>query len=412
MGDLGASSLTISENEQGASAKQFTRKFVILEASMGFVAANAIFNTTYLKSIGLSAVQVGTFMSVNSLIGMLFPIFWGAMSDKYRTVKKVLFFCIVGVVFTYAGIPLYARIRVGLITLAPIMLMTNIVFQSPLDALLTSWIMQKQRVMQKIQYGRIRLFWSGAYSLACFAYSGLMSRYSISIVFIGTGIIGLFALFALNMQTDVSQGSGRLSLKEMQFKRLLQSPPLLFFVIFLVLVNVTTPGLNSFLPYLLAAVNGKASIVGTMVGVRSACAVPLMFLSGRLIARFGPKRLLMVSGSLYGIAQLLFVLCTSAAQAVGICVFMGIAFGLLIPCQVAYINQLAPKGLVSTTQTTVSVVMNLSSSVVNFLGGAIIQSIGVRTFYLFSMICCFAAVAFFLLTTVVYKARNKDSEAA
>jgi MFS family permease len=363
-----------------------------------------------LSLIGMSASQIGSFMAVNSLLGMVAPIFWGTMSDKYRTTKKVLLICTLGMLVCFPGIPLYARIKVGSATLAPIMLMTSIIFQSPTNALLTSWIMQKSSVLPQVQYGKIRLWWSFAYALACFTYMLLMDATSINIIFIGYGTFGLISLIVIKQQEDIDHITKRLSFKEMQFGRLFKSPLLLFFVIYLVLINVTNPGLGTFLPYLIEDVGGKSSILGGMVGIRSLCAIPLMFISGKLIKKFGARNLLLVSGLLYGGSQFLFFTCSSGVQAVGICVFMGISFGLLIPCQVAYISELAPHGLISTTQTGVAVMTMLSSSLANYLGGIIVQGIGIRAFYLFSMFSCFLGVAFFVYTTGLYAKRQKRED--
>src|SRR5699024_1227131 len=96
--------------EEQSTVKRLSREFIMVEATMGFMAAGSVYNAAYMPASGMSPAQVGTFMSIHSLISMFGPVFWGVMSDKYRTMKKTTLLTTLLSVLVYAPMPLYAMI--------------------------------------------------------------------------------------------------------------------------------------------------------------------------------------------------------------------------------------------------------------------------------------------------------------
>lgn len=63
-----------------------------------FMSARAIFGpfiTIYLQEKGLSAEMIGFVTGINSLVIIVSQPIWGIFSDKLRSIKKTLIFCIV-----------------------------------------------------------------------------------------------------------------------------------------------------------------------------------------------------------------------------------------------------------------------------------------------------------------------------
>ncbi|WP_425594014.1 MFS transporter [Metabacillus endolithicus] len=50
----------------------------------------------YFQYKGFSSSQIGWFLAIGPFVGLIAQPLWGYASDKYKTVKKVLFSCLIG----------------------------------------------------------------------------------------------------------------------------------------------------------------------------------------------------------------------------------------------------------------------------------------------------------------------------
>lgn len=400
--------------EESKAVKLFSREFSATEATMGFMVAGGIYNAAYMASTGMDPAQVGSFMSIHSLIAMFAPMFWGMMSDKYRSIKKMTLITTILSVILLAPVPLYSKISLGGITLAPIMILLSACVSGAAGQLLTSWVMQARRDHPTINFGSIRLFWSFFYAMACFTYATLMKRVAPSVMYTipysGYGIAGLVTVLCVLKTHDFNPGgTKKQSFKEMNFGAILKNPRIFVYIVFSIFITLPTLGLNNYMQYLIEDVNGNKAILGYMVGIRSLCAVPFMFFSNSILKKISTRNCLRIAAVIYGIAQLFFFLSQSTAQILTVCIFQGLAFGLLIPTQVLYINQYAPTGLIATTQTMVTVANSLSMSIFSTIGGYVIKGLGIRAFYLMSSASCVVALIIFTFGNAwLDKVRGKD----
>lgn len=50
----------------------------------------------YFQYRGYTTIQIGLLYSVGPLVGIVANLFWSMMSDKYRTIRKVLILIVIG----------------------------------------------------------------------------------------------------------------------------------------------------------------------------------------------------------------------------------------------------------------------------------------------------------------------------
>ncbi len=70
-----------------------------------FHGANTIivsFLPLYLQYSGLDGTEIGWVMAIGPFIAIFSQPFWGYMSDKYQTVKKILLLCLIGLLISSA----------------------------------------------------------------------------------------------------------------------------------------------------------------------------------------------------------------------------------------------------------------------------------------------------------------------
>ena len=385
-----------------------------VEGAMGFMTAGHVYNAAIMSTLGYSASEVGKFMSIVSIINMFAPLFWGFVSDKTRSVKKTMSTTVLVSIIIYAPLFLYAKINIGGKSIAPYVILLSSLVVGASGQLLTSWVMESRREHPSINFGVVRLFWSLLYAVACFGYATFMKKFEgmamYTIPLVGFGISGLVTLFFIKVSPGRdAEGAKKQSLKDMPIGDIIKNPRILVYLSFSIFITVPTLGLNNFMQYLLADVNGSKAILGYMVGIRSLCAIPFMFFSDKIHKKIGTRNAMSLAAVLYGIAQILFMLAQNTFQIISICIFQGIAFGLLVPTQVLYINQYAPAGLIATTQTMVTVANSLSQSLFSTIGGNVVENLGIRTFYAMSAVACVVSFTLFNVgNKVLDKTRGVD----
>ncbi|MCL1830692.1 MAG: MFS transporter [Oscillospiraceae bacterium] len=400
---------SFTKNGESLVVAGFHKQFAILELFFGLMNGATMFNVVFLKYSGLSATQVGGFVSIASLIGMFAPMFWSVMSDKYHTIKKIIYITLICMMVVYVPIPLYSKLMIGSLSLAPFLIILQAAFAGTPEGMVTTWIMQTQRQHPDVQYGFIRMFFTAAFSLSNFVYMFIIEKTSINSVFIGYGLFAVIIMITLSRYSDEnakSSESNRKSLGDMQIGQILKNPRIITYIIFMMFACIPSSSLGLFTPYLIEEVGADASLLGGMVAIRSLIAVPILYFSSRFIRRLRPQNTLVIGSSLFCLSQLIFVFCQTITQVTLNCAFMGVALGIMMPSEIAFINEQAPEGLLATCQTVCGTVYSLAGILCSFLGGIVVDRLGIRRYYLFVVILTAAASIFFWISSSVIDKRK------
>ncbi|HPS43367.1 MAG TPA: MFS transporter [Treponemataceae bacterium] len=131
----------------------------------------------------------------------------------------------------------------------------------------------------------------------------------------------------------------------------------------------------------------------------AAAEVPLMFLSGRFIRKYGTERILVVSLAAIAVRNLVYAAFPSFGGAVLGQLFHAICFGLFHPAAVVFVTERAPKRLMVVGMTLYSSVsVGIASVLGNVMGGFVIDSFGyIPLFTFFSVFPAVGLIAFFAL---------------
>ena len=392
----------------------YHRQFSIIHLFFGLMNGATMFNAVYLKSSGLSATQVGLFISISSLVGMFAPMFWGMMSDRYKTVKKIIYITLSLMLITYFPIPIYSRVFIGATTLAPILIVVQAAFAGTPEGMLTTWIMQTQRQHPDVQYGVIRMFFTGAFALSNFMYMLIIELTSIDSIFIGYGIFAVAIMILLIRYKDIqplNEDDTKIRQK-IDVGSILKNKIIISYMIFMMFAWVPSSSLGLFTPYLIEEIGSDSSVLGGMIAIRSLAAVPILFFSNRLIRRLKPFNTLLIGSSLFCISQLIFVFARTITHITLNCVLMGVALGILMPSEVSFINEQAQEGLLATTQTVCGTVYSLAGILCSYLGGIVVDTLGIRQYYFIVVCLTAAATIYFAITTAIIKRHSLSSETA
>ncbi len=392
------------ENVTGPSllpdkAKRDKVNFIIAQFFVGMFTASTLYSSAYLIELGLSSMQVGIFTAIRSIFGIITPFLWGMAADRFRTVKKVFLCCLLGVLFFYPTLPLTRFIPLGALTLAPVMTIIVHFFYRPLDYIYTSWLVQMVPKLPNMEYGKMRIFSSVASALTGIIFAFLIKKFaSVSVSYYGGGIVAIVLMFLIRPLPDVEPASNqRVRLRDMQLGRLLKGPILVLFL-FITFAYIPSCSITICIPYLLKVIGADTSILAWYNVIRPLCAIPMMFLSGRLIRKFGARKILTFSVFVIGLGELAFFTANSTVAILSNGLILGLASGLMSVSQVLYAQELAPPELRSTVQMLNSTSLALSAIIVSALVGNLIKTTGagVRTYYLVSAAIVSTAVVLFV----------------
>ena len=383
------------------TSRQTRFRFSLAYFVYDFTVAVSSFMVAFLQSQGVRTVYIGWIMSMASVMGMIAPPLIGMLSDKIRSVKKVLIYSLFLCGFLHAVTPAASAISNGSVILLGT-LVAFITLSRPNAGLMDSWIVSTARRTPGMTYGATRLWASLGYSFASLGLTWLVARLSLASTFYFYAIAALAtALIFKFLPDDQPEASNKraLSWKELDIGRLLKNYWIWTFLIFLTLRGVAMHCSGTFLSYLVQDVGADVSVIGTINFLRALCEVPLLIVSNRLIKRFGQLRLLIFTGIVYMLGELGYSVITNIGQLIAIQCCCGVCYGIFVASYVQYTDAIAPAGLRNTTQTLAVALPSISGIIGNALGGWIIEVVGLRTFYLFSA-AALAISVFFLWFSV------------
>lgn len=383
------------------AAKRHQRNFCIMQFVMGLFLASTLYASPYLKELGLTPGQVGFFTSLRSIVGVVVPVLWGMACDKYRTVKKVFLVCLIGILIFYPTVPLFEKIPLGALTMAPVMTVVVRFFYRPLDFMFSSWMVQMEKRVPGMEYGKVRIFSSIATALASLGFTYLIAKYAtVRVGYYGGGLLALLILLALRPLPDVvpEKNAQPVTLKGLKLGRLFRDPLLLAMLLVMTCANIPSSSSSIYLPYLLDDIGANISLLGVFNTIRALCGIPMMYFSGRLVRRFGARRVLTVSVLIMGLGELAFALSHSSAMVLLIALVVGMDSGLMTVSQVLYAEELAPPELRSTVQMLNSTTLALAAIISSALGATLVGTQGVRVYYRVSCLIVVVAVSLFVLT--------------
>ncbi|MBU0993751.1 MAG: MFS transporter [Proteobacteria bacterium] len=134
------------------------------------------FFNLYCYHLGFSGFQIGIISAIKTVIGVLFPLIWGAIADRIKIRKKLYISCNL----LSAGVWALFLVTADFTAMVIIMIVYSI-FYSPLISFLetlTVKILGKDRDL----YGNIRVWGSVSFILAVLVLGKIIDKYSVDII--------------------------------------------------------------------------------------------------------------------------------------------------------------------------------------------------------------------------------------
>lgn len=343
-----------------------------------FHATNTIiisFLPLYLKYKGFTGTEIGWVLAIGPLASIFSQPFWGYMSDKYKTVKKILLILITGLLLT-------SVIFFQMNSLIAIMMIGSILFffSTPIGALGDS-LAQRRADDLGISFGSIKMWGSLGFAASTLIVGEILTKIGIENMIYPYLFFGTIALLVIFRLKDVKADTDPVKLKDVSL--LVKNKPFILFLGLTLFITITHRANDSFMGIYIAELGGSEGMVGLawFVGVLSEAVV--FALAGYWFRKFHTLIFIIIAGLLYTVRWFVYAGITDPMHIVYLQFFHGITFGIFYTTAFAYISRLIPRLLQSTGHLVFySVFFGVSGIVGSLAGGAIIDIFSGSTLYI------------------------------
>ncbi|MDR3145658.1 MAG: MFS transporter [Treponema sp.] len=359
-----------------------------------FIAAFIIYAaaTPYLpilvRGLGYRPVVVGILLGVFEGAGIIGPFVFGYFTDKLGRYKSGLIITFVLSVITIIPLVLWIHPLLSALFLA----LFAVGFRSTvplLDAVTTI------NLGASGNYGRIRTLGSISFVMMVlfFQWTPVLRPNTPIHIALWISVTSALAIIPVFLLPDRYAETAKTSVHTGKIRRTqktgLWSPLLVLGIGMIAMSRLAISPIYSFFPlYLTEYLNWD--VVGLLFALASASEIPCMFLSNRLIRRFGPLRLLMIAAVAIGVRMGILAFFPYRFAIVASQMLHSLCFGLFHPAAVAFISGcVPPERRAMGMSLYLSIGTGLPAFFGNILGGYLVDHRGYHalfgTFALFTL---------------------------
>jgi len=354
----------------------------LLFASMGTI---IFYLPLYLKHVGLSSAQVGAVLAAGTMAAVVSGPFWSFVSDKRKTVKRVLLALLAVSLLAGIGVLSVASFPLALLTYALLMF-----FYGALLPLADTLSLALAKATGK-DFGRMRMWGEIGIGISALVSGLLIER---------VGIGNLWALFATSVLLALAAGwklrdaepdSAPVDLAGIG--RLLSNPKFLLFLLPVFLVGMPHRANDSLLGLYLSELGGTESQLGMAWILATLSSVPALFLVGKAIRRWNEQAVFLTGSFLYALRWAVFSLAGDPDALMLAQLMHSLSFPLFFISSVQYLYAMTPPHLRASGQAALAMTLGLGGAIGSAGGGALIEAFGGSVAYGAGAVVAFAGAA-------------------
>lgn len=347
------------------------------------------FLVLYYRELGLSGKEIGLLTAIKPFTSLFSASLWGGIADATQRHRQLLLLAIIGVI----GAALTLSVTTTLTTLIPIVA-TFAFFMAPIVPLVDNSVLDALGE-QRNRYGRIRLWGALGWGITALILGQLTETFGLSYSFYGYALLmGVCFLIATKLPIlHVHIGQ--------TFKhgltQLLSNKQWMLFLITLLISGIGLSTAHSFLFLYMKDLGASQSLMGASLAVATLSELVIFFYSGRLLDRWGTRKVLIATLIAHIIRLVGYSLVRTPELVLLIQLLHGPTFSLIWVSGVSYANQIAPKGMGATAQGLLSATyFGMGATGGGLIGGYLYEQIGPFQMYFYAGI--WVSIALILFT--------------
>ncbi|MFD0678116.1 MULTISPECIES: MFS transporter [unclassified Paenibacillus] len=345
----------------------------------------------YFQSKGFSALQIGLLYSIGPMISIVSNLFWGFMSDKFHTVKKIL----VGILVCQLIMAFFVSQSLHFGLLMALMALFFF-FQSPTSSLTDSLTLLTIRGTKK-SYASFRLWGSIGFAAASLVFGIWLKENGPNYTFLlCLGTISISLMLSLFL-TDVQSTT----FKKPDFRvlaKIIGSKRFLMFLLSVMIVSVAHRFNDGFLGLFLQRLGADQSIVGWAWLVSASSEIPAFLLLSKYGHRYKELPLLVVCSLVYVIRFIFMSQIENPLLVIAVQALHSISFGIFMFTVIRYIQRIVPDEYRATGQAIYAVTWSgMAGLLSGVIGGWVFNIAGPHVMYGVGAILAFIGMISFLL---------------
>jgi len=368
------------------------KKYSTLYFLLGVTTAAYLpFAVMFLNESNISPQFIGIIVALAAIIKIFANPFWGYITDRIGSVKKVFLICLITSALL---IQLFLAFRSEYLIAILYLLIALFVYST--IPLMDNWILQGIKDKDRNAYGIIRIWPCMAFGLSAFLLGKLIQETSINSIF---PVYGLFTLITFGFAMKVKNNDIRIAKKIdiNKVKKIFYDRNYLLFLLFCFLFYIPITGMYTFFPLLMESINGTKSQFGQSFFVMALGEISIYLFGKLLLKRMQPLMILFLASVFFTFTIFIYSLAAEPILIILTQLPRGMAQALFMLGFLYYLDKLAPVEFKATYHTVaVSVYTGLSGMVGNVLGGWLIEVLGIQKMLLIGAVMCFAISLSFL----------------
>ena len=368
-----------------------------------FHATNTIiisFLPLYLKYKGLSGTEIGWVLAIGPFASIISQPFWGYLSDKYKTIKRMLIISIVGML-------IMSFIFFQMDTLTTILLFGAFFyfFSSPVGALSDS-LAQRRALQLEVPFGSIRMWGSIGFAFSSLVIGELLARIGIQHIVWPYIIIGSILLMIAFKVTDVETDETPINLKDMLI--IAKNVPFLVFLFIIMFVTVTHRANDSFISIFITELGGSEGLAGMSWFIALVSEATIFATAGYWFRKYNPVTFLIIGGIIYALRWLIYGITTNPYIIIVLQLMHGMTFAVFYVAAIDYVTRIIPSRLHSSGHLIFySVMFGISGIIGSLGGGAMMEYFGLHSLYfIMGTMATFGVILLILYSLWLKKTEN------
>lgn len=333
------------------------------------------FLPVYFDEQGLSPSQIGFIVGTGGFITIVAQPLWGMISDRTKTIRKVLLLLLVCAIMT--GFVLY---HTGTYSLIILFAMLTYFFLMPVDPLTESL---NFRVAESagISYGSLRTYGALGYAVMSLFAGYFMTSYgahSLAYLFAAIGLVS-FVITLFMPDAPVSGKPVTLS----SLKHFLSSKETLLFLILVFISSIPARMNDTYLGVYIKELGGTASLVGQAWFLAAGSEIVVFALSFWWLRKGSELMLIAFSGFFYFVRFFASAWIEDPHLLAYLQLLQLLTFPVFYSAAIQYLYRIVPVEWRATGQTVLALLFfGVSGIIASFAGGALYEAFGGRTLFL------------------------------
>lgn len=356
----------------------------------------------YFSEQGLNETQIGTIVGIGGFITLIAQPLWGMISDRTRTIRKVLLILVL--MSSVTGYLLYSTSSYALIVL---FVMLTYFFLMPIDPLTESL---NFRVAESagISYGSLRTFGALGYAVMSLLAGYLMTKYgagSLGYTFAGLGIISLLVTFFM---PDAPVSGKPVTIQSL--KNFMSNKETLLFLVLVFISSIPARMNDTFLGLYIKDLGGKPDLLGLAWFLAAGSEIIVFSLSFWWLRKNKELAIISIAGAFYFIRFFISAWITDPNWLAYIQLLQIFTFPVFYTAAIQYLYSIVPVEWRATGQTVLALLFfGVSGILASFAGGALYQAFGGKAMYLTISVMSFIGMIFGIVLYRIY-GRHKSSQ--